>query len=105
MPASEEDGHLPLRRSTRTRIQNINRQQALTLAEAAQERARLVSGKCRSAVLVIINVLRPSKSSTQNLSQAPIKSPVLTVVWLCLQCPHLLCLQIFSPMAERLGNS
>jgi hypothetical protein len=49
MQASEDTSSLVRRRSARRRIPNINGQEALTLAEAAQLRAQMMRGVCQSA--------------------------------------------------------
>jgi hypothetical protein len=53
MQPSEETSSLIYRRSTRRHIPNINRQEALTLAEAAQLRARIMTGTCASQFITI----------------------------------------------------
>jgi hypothetical protein len=44
MQESEQDDHVLHRRSSRRHIPNINRQEVLTLGEAAQLRAQLANG-------------------------------------------------------------
>jgi hypothetical protein len=51
MQASEQDGSVTRRRSTRRHAPNINRQEVLTLGEAMQLRAQLASGKSGSIKL------------------------------------------------------
>ena len=49
MQASEDTSSLIRCRSARCRMPNINGQEALTLAEAAQLRAQIMTGVCQSA--------------------------------------------------------
>jgi len=62
--ADEQDHSLPRRRSTRRHIPNVNRHEALTLAEAAQRRAELASGVCEyvSSDFILINSTKPAFS-------------------------------------------
>ena len=57
MQASEDTNSLIRRRSARRRIPNINGQEVLTLAEAAQLRAQMMRGVCRSAHNCSVQVL------------------------------------------------
>ena len=103
MQASEQDGSVTRRRSTRPHVPNVNRNEVLTLSETVQLRAQLVGSRSLVHPVGSDPELKPSQIPpfTPNTPHKRLGA-LQTGASQWLQCQRLLCLPTFLPTARGL---